>query len=372
MLIACSAVAFTAVAVPLGASATSRDFALSGVSCVSATDCVVVGSSTSSAGGPQPSTTLVLGWNGTKWSNLNGVNRSGFDINSLSDVSCTTPDFCMAVGESAKTRNSSAGEALIERWDGKTWTLVPSRATVQAVSCVTRQFCMGTTVTSLQRWDGTKWAAIAAPPVQGMPRYGGVACVDAQRCIAVASYDTGEYQSHIVAYLWNGKRWSQSPVSDPDVSESAGFRDAACGSRVSCVAVGSGTNGFYSYGVFAQHWDGNGWSQSAAGAPTSIVSELNGVACPSPTTCLAAGDLQSGPGPAGYPHPFVDRSNGTKWSVVSTPNLYGGLADIDCATSTKCLAIGYSQPDPNLYFYKTLVLRFDGTTWKRIPSPNPQ
>jgi hypothetical protein len=137
------------------------------------------------------------------------------------------------------------------------------------------------------------------------------------------------------------------------------------------VAVGTGTNGLYSNAVFAQRWDGNTWSQSAAAAPTSIVSELNGVACLSPTTCYAAGDLHSGPGPAGYPHPFVDRWNGAKWSVASAPNLYGGLADIDCAGSTSCLAIGGSQADPNIYSYKTLVLRFDGTTWKRIPSPNP-
>jgi len=371
MLVACSGMAFTAVAAPTGAAPTTRYYALSGIGCVSASDCIVAGWSYGSEGGPQRSTTLVLRWNGTKWSNLHGANRSGFDINYLRDVSCTAPDFCMAVGESAKTTDSSVHQGLIERWDGKTWRLVPSRASMWAVSCATKKFCMGMTPTSLQRWDGTKWAAVAVPPTRDEPRYGGVACVDARRCVAVASFDTGVYESHLVAYRWDGTRWSQSAVSDADVSESAGFSDAACGSRTACVAVGSGTNGLYAYQVFAQRWDGNRWSQSAAAAPPSIVSELNGVACPSPTTCFAAGDLHSGGEPAGYPHPFVDRWNGTKWSVAAAPNLYGGLADVDCATSTSCLAIGSSQPDPDISFYKTLVLRFDGTAWKRIPSPNP-
>jgi len=230
---------------------------------------------------------------------------------------------------------------------------------------------MGASVTSLQRWDGRKWAATAVPRTQDGPHYGVVACVDARLCVAVAAYDTGLYESRLVAYRWDGTRWSQSAVSDPDVNESAGFSDAACGSRTSCMAVGSGTGGLYAYQVFAERWDGKQWSRSAAAAPSAIVSELSGVACPSPTTCFAAGGLHSGPGPAGYPHPFVDRWNGTKWSVAAAPNLYGGLADVDCATSTSCLAIGSSQPDPDIYFFRTLVLRSDGTTWTRIPSPNP-
>jgi hypothetical protein len=345
---------------------------LSGISCVSATDCIVVGrSSSSQSGGAQPTTTVVLRWNGVKWSNLHGLNRTGFDMNSLGAVSCTASDFCMAVGESTKTTDTSTYQALIERWDGKSWTLLPSRAAVWEVSCVTKKFCMGTGNSSLQRWDGRKWAATVFPAGQNKPRFGGVACVDIRRCVAIGSYDTDVYESRLVAYQWNGTRWSQSAVPDADVSESAGFSGAACGSRTACMAVGSGTNGFYSNSVFAEGWDGHRWSRSAAAAPSAIVSYLNGVACPSLTTCFAAGSLASGPGPAGYPHPFVDQWNGTKWSVASAPKLYGGLGGIDCASSTSCLAVGSSQADPELYLYKTLVLRFDGTTWKRIPSPNP-
>ena len=89
-----------------GAAATNRVYSLASVSCVSPADCFVVGSSTVYDAGAQASTPLIARWNGTTWSIMRSANRSGRNMNSLSDISCTAPSFCMAVGKSATTTNS--------------------------------------------------------------------------------------------------------------------------------------------------------------------------------------------------------------------------------------------------------------------------
>ena len=81
----------------------------------------------------------------------------------------------------------------------------------------------------------------------------------------------------------------------------------ACASAIACIGAGAFTDGFYSNTPFAPRWNGRGWSDSKAARPSAITSQLSGIACPSPTSCFASGGLSSGPGPAGYPHPFLDR-----------------------------------------------------------------
>jgi hypothetical protein len=110
-----------------GGATTNRVYNFASVSCVSATDCFVAGTSTTYDGGPQPSTPLIARRTGAQWSIMHSANRSTRNMNRLSDISCTAPTFCIAVGQSATTTNSSQELPLVERWDGKTWKLPPVR-----------------------------------------------------------------------------------------------------------------------------------------------------------------------------------------------------------------------------------------------------
>ena len=65
---------------------------LTSVSCVSASNCVAVGS----AGSFQVSTTLAMAWNGTEWSTMSTPNNGS---NELLSVSCVSASSCVAVGD---------------------------------------------------------------------------------------------------------------------------------------------------------------------------------------------------------------------------------------------------------------------------------
>lgn len=90
----------------------------SGVSCVSATACVAVGSYLNSGSAFR---TLAESWNGTCWS-LVASPQPG-DGDSLNGVSCTSVTACMAVGGYDFLHGT---RTLVESWDGTRWSVVPS------------------------------------------------------------------------------------------------------------------------------------------------------------------------------------------------------------------------------------------------------
>ena len=63
----------------------------------------------------------------------------------LSGVSCVSESFCFAVGSRLRRLVS---HTLVERWDGKAWSVVPTtepgdrRSTLAGVSCASKSFCV--------------------------------------------------------------------------------------------------------------------------------------------------------------------------------------------------------------------------------------
>lgn len=360
-----------------GLVATSRIFSFSSVDCVSVTDCFVVGSAVTYDGGPQPSTPFIARWNGTKWSIMRSANVSGRNMNALSDISCTAPDFCMAVGTAASTSNPSAEQPLVERWDGTSWKLLPSPVTLRQVSCTKKKFCMAVALPNVARWDGVKWTIVPTARVAAGQVFRVVSCLTGEACFAAGDYSNKNGYTNQVAERWNGTRWLVTP------SKGSGYgyfsmSGLACANTEACMGAGAWTDSTYANEAFAQHWNGNTWSENRPASPSpALFAQLTGIACPAPTTCIAGGYYVYGPGPSGYPYPFVTRWNGTKWAVAPTPKMYGALNGISCAGTTGCLAVGYSQqlqggPDnPYLGKPSTLALRWDRKTWRRVPTPNP-
>jgi hypothetical protein len=85
---------------------------LSGVACISAADCIAVGST---GYGTDP---LIESWNGTAWT-IDTISPGG---GSLNEIKCAGAASCIAVG------STSSSKPLIERYNGTSWTLqaVPS------------------------------------------------------------------------------------------------------------------------------------------------------------------------------------------------------------------------------------------------------
>lgn len=135
-----------------------KSSALNGVSCTSREVCVAVGSIRTRRG----TFTLVERWNGKWWSIQPSPNPRGSRDSQLSSVSCTTSRFCVAVGGSTRrgapafTASSPREYMLLERWDGRRWSLQPiaaprgaPEARLAGVSCTSKRACMA--VGSLDR-----------------------------------------------------------------------------------------------------------------------------------------------------------------------------------------------------------------------------
>src|SRR5690349_12459706 len=84
---------------------------LSAVSCSSASACTAVGSRRGASGAQ---VTLVERWNGRKWSVQPSSSPPSAEASWLSDVACTSSKTCLAVG--GMTVGSGVPDALVERW----------------------------------------------------------------------------------------------------------------------------------------------------------------------------------------------------------------------------------------------------------------
>ena len=98
--------------VPAG-STTSQ---LNGVSCISASACIAVGSFTKAS----TTRTLAEAWNGTSWTIQSTPVPAGSTTSQLNGVSCTSASACIAVGSFTK---ASTTRTLAEAWNGTSWTI---------------------------------------------------------------------------------------------------------------------------------------------------------------------------------------------------------------------------------------------------------
>ena len=106
---------------PGGTTSSSHFNFLAGVSATSATDAWAVGGYTNPTTGAIE--TLVLRWNGTKWSKVASPNPGGTSANdssSLAGVSADLASDAWAVGAISPT--TSAEETIVLHWNGTSWS----------------------------------------------------------------------------------------------------------------------------------------------------------------------------------------------------------------------------------------------------------
>lgn len=132
--------------------ATGDDSYLAGISCLSRTVCVSVG--TAGIGNGVTQVPLAERWNGLRWSVQRPPRARGSWDNELKDVSCPNRAMCAAVGYASYFGRGD--EATIEVWDATNWVSQSSPALraardqdLNAVSCVSREVC-----TAVGTWEG--------------------------------------------------------------------------------------------------------------------------------------------------------------------------------------------------------------------------
>src|SRR5690242_8865781 len=173
---------------------------LYGVSCVSATACTAAGADIHTSTSGSIARTLIESWNGTSWS-VTPSPSPGTD-SELNSVSCTTATACTAVGVS--TSASGARVTLAESWNGTSWSVMPipepgADSWLEGVSCVSATACTaagfyyttggGHHMALIESWNGASWSVVPSPSPGTGSLLSGVSCVSATVCNAAGYYN---------------------------------------------------------------------------------------------------------------------------------------------------------------------------------------
>ena len=118
-----------------------------------------------------------------------------------------------------------------------------------------------------------------------------------------------------------------------------------------------------------------GWTVISSPNQGTKDNQLLGVAPVSSSSIWAVGNYNAGPYTMSL-RTLAEHWNGSRWSIVSTPNAATGSGDYDslqgvAAVSTgNVWAVGYSG-NVNAFADKTLIEHWNGSAWSLVHSPNP-
>jgi hypothetical protein len=282
---------------------------LFGIDVLSATDAWAVGES-----GPLPTEPLILRWNGTAWTRTN-IELQG----TLRGVAAIAPNDVWAVGWTT----GAPAVGLVMHYDGTAWSQMPSPggqflyavagAASDDVWAVGKEGYYGVAF----HWDGTEWTQVPVPQLLNTNLYA-LEVISSDDVWAVG-VEAG--QNRTLTIHWDGTAWTHIPSPNPGTRNV--LRDVSAVGPNDVWAVGWWASGALDEEWLGLHWDGESWSFEPIDGPTeSPLSRgklLYGVSAVSPTEVWAVGQ-------------YYD-----EW-----------YADIN-----------------------TAVLRWDGTTWTRVPSQDP-
>jgi hypothetical protein len=308
--------------------------------------------------------------------------------NVLNGVSAASASDAWAVG-AYLSNTTGVRDTLILHWDGTSWSRAasPSPGTrsnvLTGVSAVSARnawavgYYRGQGAGALPlilHWNGTAWSQVTAPAT-GMPEteLNGVSTVSDRS--AWAAGFTGNPAAGLFSTLilrWNGTSWSRTASPDPGRTDS--FLQGVSGTRGGGAwAVGSYAQG-KTLRTLVLRWSATAWAQvkSASPAPAGRYDLLAGVSASGQGHAWAAG---SGPdsttGPA---RTLMLRWNGSSWSRVPSPDPGAGgseLTAVSTISGTGAWAVGDFAPGGTGGPQDTLILRWDGTAWSRVSSPSP-
>ena len=152
----------------------------------------------------------------------------------------------------------------------------------------------------------------------------------------------------------NAQTLTWSVVHSPNRRAGGNFLDAvSCVSANMCMATGHRLNSIGALVTLAERWDGTRWSLVPSPNLGRSNNELVAVSCASAAACMAVGFTQGGPGGT-----LAESWNGTRWSVVPTPNpgvTAHALNGVSCPSPGACMAAGYFFSHHPSYRTLTLV-----------------
>jgi hypothetical protein len=253
----------------------TQDNELESVNVLSSSDAWAVGVSH----GVGPEQTLTEHWDGSSWSVVPSPDPGGGD-NFLFGVRAASAVSVWAVGDFVDTSGpSQVAKTLILHWDGTRWTQMtspsPGKAfnTLDAVRVVSANdvlavgafdflqgagatstsnaWAVGTTSagrsedqTLILHWNGTAWKRVTSPDPGGSSadnELTGLATTAASNAWAVGSFDDSSNNQQAFIARWDGSSWQQ--VQIPTSGDSSGLLGVGASSSGNAWAVGTDVSG---------------------------------------------------------------------------------------------------------------------------------
>jgi hypothetical protein len=220
-------------------------------------------------------------------------------------------------------------------------------------------------------FDGTKWTAFPAPLIKGNNTAFLKGVVDISPTSAWAvGFTSGNNPLAQIIERWDGTEWRLFPNPKfPPNSEATLFAMASTSAN-DIWAVGdfveNDTN--LDFNLF-EHWDGTAWTATTVQVANNSFESLSGASADATNDAWAVG-FQG----ISTPKILAKHSDGTNWTTVATPHIAGGDSRLNAVLAlapNDAWAVGFSTPGiPEEVATLTLILHWDGTSWKVVPSPN--
>ena len=302
----------------------------------------------------------------------------------LLSVSCSSAEACIAVG------TGPGYETLAEKWDGKTWTIIPTarprgatESNFYAVSCSSSHACMAVggyeanfhphgQLPLAEAWNGTTWRVKATPRPTGDSALNGVSCRAANSCVAVGSALTAS-ENNAFSEAWSGKSWTIERTPRAPGTTYSALDALSCASQSLCMAVGDyQVNGSADSVTLAEAWNGKRWARTDTLNPSTGAngSQLNGVSCRSADACVAVGSYVSTSNSGDLA--LAEIWNGKAWAMGSSIENPASpvitLQGVSCPSTNGCVAVG-SQTTSSVI--STLAEQSTGGQWTSETTANP-
>jgi hypothetical protein len=289
-------------------------------------------------------TALTEHWDGSKWTIVpSGV--SAKVSSRLNSVSAASPDSVWAGGW-IDAGTSTPSTSLILHWDGNRWTrqdtpaIYPS-SRVDGVAAVSdgEAWAIGNDGLGqgiILHLTGGRWRQVPIP-VTVPATLNGVTAVSASDVWAVgATYQAGTTDTLILH--WNGHAWTRQDSSNPGDADMLLGVDAS--SRSSAMAVGSVrlANGRVETLVLRMGPHTKAWTRVPSPNPADTVhgAELTSVAVISPRSARAVGFANT----TGSTGPLIEQWDGTRWSMAKAPDADHVLDSIAASSPSNQWAVG--------------------------------
>jgi hypothetical protein len=290
----------------------------------------------------------------------------------LNGVAVTSGCIAWAVGSYS---DGSGAQILIERFDGHRWTIQPTpvqSGQLNGVAALSPDDAYAVGFSGqrslILHWDGTTWQKMASGVREKHSPLGGVAITSATDAWAVGTTPARAGQTKTLTVHWNGRHWLEVPSPNGDHQQINVLNSVTATSAKDAWAVGLSEG--QTEESLVLHWNGRRWKRVAGPEPGDD-SSLDAVTARTASDVWAVGNSHNGRHDSFQT--FIERWNGTRWKRIPSPNPTGDhgiiMTGVAAASASRAWAVGWY-----LTTGKTTQLfmeRWNGASWLAVTGSDP-